>query len=90
MTINDLAVLMKQGFDAVDLRFNKSDQRFDGLTNEVALNGDAVAQLIQRFDAESAANQAAHGRMENQLNHVNLRLERIEHHLDLDSLPIPA
>ena len=89
ITINDLAILMKQGFDAIDLRFVGSEQRFDGLeqrfdglTHEVALNGDAVAQLIKKFDLESAANQAAHERIEGRLEGVEGRLDKVEMRLD--------
>lgn len=122
ITTNDLAIIIKSGFDAQDERFAKQDERIakqdnkldlfefkldnlaktikvgfekqgkkiDSLKYEVAKNGDAVAHLINRFELESAANQSAHKRIEGRLDHVDQRLNRIEHRLDFDPLPLPA
>ena len=91
--VKDLTIIVKAGFDAVDERFDvvdekfntiderfvKNEQKIHSLAHMVAENGDAVAQLIQKFDAESAANQARFGRVET-------RLERIDQHLCLEPM----
>ena len=81
-TIDDRFKSLDDRFDAVDARFDTIDQRLGGMDQqlggmdgrinsnyqEIVRNGDTLAQLIQRMDCESAANQLRFGRIEKQLS----------------------
>lgn len=82
MTIEDLAHITKAGFDEQGKRITALETAVGELKHEVAQNGDAVVHLIQHFDIESAANQAAHQRIEGRLDKVETGLNKVEGRLD--------
>lgn len=62
ITLNDLALMVKQGFDAVDKRFESVDERFESIDNrlenlekgqeEIKLRLDNVAYRFELLELE--------------------------------------
>ncbi len=55
ITIDELAVMVKKGFDGVDVKFERVDKRFDVMATKAEMNRrfDAVvtkAEMNRRFD----------------------------------------
>jgi archaellum component FlaC len=50
MTINDLAEMVKQGFDSVDKRFDTVDQRFDSMDNRIASVENSLEDIKLRLN----------------------------------------
>jgi len=81
MTIEDLALMMKLGFDGMDQQFEGIDQRFEGinqrfegidfqlenLNHRVAGNGDHLVRIENRLEAEFAAMRMRFERLESRV-----------------------
>lgn len=84
----DEAFDMRSWMKAADERFQSIEDRLDLLAHEVAANGDAIAQLTLRFEAESAATIGRFQRLEERMDRmegaiVQLTLDVTEVKLDL-------
>lgn len=115
ITINDLAAMIKEGFDTQTKLLTLQGQQISDigrtladhgsvladhgellaeLKEEVFQNGDALAKFIICFEDESSANLTAHERIETRLERMehktDLRLNRIEHCLNLTPIPFPV
>ena len=78
VTIEDLAGMVKRGFDSVDKRFEQVDQRFDSVDKRFEQVDKRFEQVDKRFDN-------LENRMEAGFAHVNARLDTIRH--DISDLP---
>ncbi len=81
-TVNDLVIVVKQGFDEQGKAIAVLQNDTAWLKNEVAQNGDTLTTFMFKFDVESAANQEAHRRFENRIDQVDIRLDHVDGRLD--------
>ncbi len=76
--LDDFAITMKLGFEKHGKQILDLVRTTQELKHEVALNGDAIAVLTHRFDAEMAANQGAHQRFEERFDQIDQRFEKMD------------
>jgi hypothetical protein len=67
-TIDDLALMIRKGFEQVDKRFEKMDERFDRMDAR-------FDRMDSRMDSLEESNTMEHEEMKNHLNNVAYRFE---------------
>jgi len=85
VTIEDLAGMVKRGFDSVDKRFEQVDQRFDSVDKRFEQVDKRFEQVDKRFEQVDKRFDNLENRMEAGFAHVNARLDTIRH--DISDLP---
>ncbi|GMV90914.1 MAG: hypothetical protein AMXMBFR82_06920 [Candidatus Hydrogenedentota bacterium] len=73
-TLDDLALMVKCGFDAVDERFNAVDERFDGVENRL----DKVENRLARVELRLTSVENRLDYFADHLGDHRRRLEKIE------------
>jgi archaellum component FlaC len=73
-TLNDLALMVKRGFDAVDERFNAVDKRFDGVDSRL----DNVEGRLDRVESRIISVENRLDYFADHLGDHRRRLEKIE------------
>ena len=72
ITIDDLAVMIKKGFDEMDRRFSEIDQRFIAVDKRFDNLEDRMYKLEVRFD-----------KLEKRFNNLEIRLDKLEKRFDV-------